>query len=1262
MPIRLSLLGVPELRTENDDSVDFPLGKPLALLSYLVLEDREVRRDELAQLLWPDSVPDRARHSIRQAIWLIRRKLGEEVIEGDDPVRVSCNALSCDVKEFEAALKKGDLDGARALWRGPLLSRLSLSDCRGWEHWREEQRELVQRGFFEALVDRSRAMVGEGRGEEVLPYLAEAVVLNPYSLGVRVLQVETLLELRQVAAARQALEEARREVGDGEGVEGELDRLEDRLRVVQARSSAEMPDRMGESVEFVGRAGELSDLRGLWKRVKSGRSGVACVVGATGIGKTRLAAEFLAVVEEGGGLVSRAKGYRGEHRIPWGTVADLVRQLMSMPGARGISSGSESVLRAVLPSLSGSGNGKGHVEGNGNGVGEVSPAAMADAVLDLVEAVAFEESLSVFIDDWQWVDKESRALLGKVMRGARGLSCLFLLAERTGERRLGQEGAESVTGELGGRRIVLSPLSEGELGELLGLLAEFTDPDGVDEMVGRIHGVTGGNPLFVGEILRKLAEEGVYRWEGGHWVLAVEGVPEELDLPESIQELIRERLGRLSPTAAQVAAALAGERRSVPVGMLRRRAGVDEAVFTRAIGELLDREVVEWVGAKELDFTHDQLREAVGVFYQPSRVERLGRWVRERPTMAAATVLGTAAIMILAILGSIYVLPGLLGAGGEEAATYPYGRGSFVIYELDSVWALIPPSREGGEWTRGGPFPGVPILPEETLRAVERALDGSLRLFGEHRPPDITPLVAEFHPDGGHQVLFQTLGDDGFKDYLPGAEEILIITENLATQDTYDIDLLSFSLATGETERLYRGREQISYAQWSPDGTRIALVLYSAIDTLALMTSSGSLIGRYPFDGYRSIRSLSWCQDNRNVVLTVETEDDRFGVLFDLEDQSVMEFGRDLRSFRDPICLGEGREALVFGWGGQGGALFLVDLRTGELSEISGTHVNYLRKLFWVPDQVEVPMRGIAITEAPDRIPWGRREHLEAMGVGTDGSFLEFTPTWESSDTGVISVSPTGEITGNRAGEAWVFAGFREYLRDSVRIQVEETGYSGEELLFRDPFSDEALPGWVLYGEPVPSVIASEGERVLSLNGDGSHRDGLILAEGFSMAQGATLEFEFKLPLHRADRQRVGVCLFEDSPSSSLGPTAPLRPPNRLCLIYPSAEQSKFRSDLAKVWSGPRSENPERAVSPTLPSDDWVHLALQIRADGETSILLERSLWVPTDGRVTIDPDKLWKIDFHGPSVDTQLLIRNVTVWRGERYSLPTPPTPPRTP
>ena len=87
MAFRLRLLGEPVIQAFDGGQVEFPIGKLMALVSFLTLEGREVGRDELASLLWPTSPPERARHSVRQAIWMIRRSLGEGAIEGDDPVR-----------------------------------------------------------------------------------------------------------------------------------------------------------------------------------------------------------------------------------------------------------------------------------------------------------------------------------------------------------------------------------------------------------------------------------------------------------------------------------------------------------------------------------------------------------------------------------------------------------------------------------------------------------------------------------------------------------------------------------------------------------------------------------------------------------------------------------------------------------------------------------------------------------------------------------------------------------------------------------------------------------------------------------------------------------------------------------------------------------------------------------------------------------------------------------------------------------------------
>ncbi len=651
MSFRLKLLGLPSLQREDGSDVEFPIGKPLALLSYLAFEYRPVRRDELAGLLWPDSSPDRARHSVRQAIWLIRRKLGEESIQGDDPVSLSETVVSSDLEEFWTALSEGDMEAATKVWRGPFLSRLVLSECRAWEQWREEQREVLRLSLFKSLLSRCEDLKVGGREEECLGYLEVLLRLNPFSLEGRVLHIECLLRLGRVPAARQALEEARRELEGVDGAAEAIGELEATLREQQARTDPGAQERVGESLELVGRADELSGLRSLWRRAMAGQPGSACILGPTGIGKTRLAHAFLTGIEATGARAVRAKGYRGEHRIPWGTVTDLIRQLLLLPGAKGISPGSDAVLRTVLPSLRTSGNGGGIGNGNGES-GEVQPAALSDAVADLVGAVGFEGPVALFIDDWQWADKESRSLLSRVMRQARGLPCFFLLAERTGERRLLQERAEILMKELGAPSFLLGPLAKEELGELIGLLAAISDPDQADRLVERIHRVTGGNPLFVGELFRKLGEEGVYRREGDAWILDAEEVPEELDLPESVQELIEGRLQRLSPTAAQVAGALATERRSVPSRMLRRKAGVDEAVFTRAVSELVDREVLTWVGPHDLDFEHDQLREAAGFFFEPDSRRRLTSWAAERPGWVAVGVTSLLASAVLVFTGT----------------------------------------------------------------------------------------------------------------------------------------------------------------------------------------------------------------------------------------------------------------------------------------------------------------------------------------------------------------------------------------------------------------------------------------------------------------------------------------------------------------------------------------------------------------------------------------------------------------------------------
>ena len=83
--LRLKTLGSIDLRADRGPSLDEELVQPkrVALLVYLAAQGGSFcRRDSLLALLWPELDTDRARHSLRQAVYQLRRGLGQGLILG----------------------------------------------------------------------------------------------------------------------------------------------------------------------------------------------------------------------------------------------------------------------------------------------------------------------------------------------------------------------------------------------------------------------------------------------------------------------------------------------------------------------------------------------------------------------------------------------------------------------------------------------------------------------------------------------------------------------------------------------------------------------------------------------------------------------------------------------------------------------------------------------------------------------------------------------------------------------------------------------------------------------------------------------------------------------------------------------------------------------------------------------------------------------------------------------------------------------------
>jgi serine/threonine-protein kinase len=157
-PILIDSYAAPSLRTLGGldlivRGAEVPLvlhqPKRLGLLIYLASAPAQGyrRRDTLLGLLWPDLDQERARGALRQALYMLRRELGEEVLRGrgEDEVGVDHDRLGFDAVAFERAVVAGDSQGAMELYRGDFLEGFYISGAAAeFDGWVSGERDRLR--------------------------------------------------------------------------------------------------------------------------------------------------------------------------------------------------------------------------------------------------------------------------------------------------------------------------------------------------------------------------------------------------------------------------------------------------------------------------------------------------------------------------------------------------------------------------------------------------------------------------------------------------------------------------------------------------------------------------------------------------------------------------------------------------------------------------------------------------------------------------------------------------------------------------------------------------------------------------------------------------------------------------------------------------------------------------------------------------------------------------------------------------------------
>jgi DNA-binding SARP family transcriptional activator/Tfp pilus assembly protein PilF len=211
--VGLRLLGVPAVEgVSNGGQAAASRPRSLALLALLAGEPGPSNRDRLLVYLWPDSSLDRARNSLKQAVFELRRALGQDaVLSSPAGLTLNRDRVRCDLWLFDARLAEGDLAGAVALATGPFLDGLFLSGLPEFERWVEGERQRIRRRVQEAIEELARAAAARQDHREAVGWWRRAAQADPLSGRAAVGLMRALAAAGDRAAALEhAREHARR--------------------------------------------------------------------------------------------------------------------------------------------------------------------------------------------------------------------------------------------------------------------------------------------------------------------------------------------------------------------------------------------------------------------------------------------------------------------------------------------------------------------------------------------------------------------------------------------------------------------------------------------------------------------------------------------------------------------------------------------------------------------------------------------------------------------------------------------------------------------------------------------------------------------------------------------------------------------------------------------------------------------------------------------------------------------------------------------
>lgn len=650
--LNMVLLGSCSLSHADGEPLDVRSRKEIALLVYLAHTGRPHRRAALADLLWDASSSKQSLSNLRTVLARLRKQVGDVLVPSREMLGYAPDARQqVDSVRFQAYFEgdeeirsRGDyerLQEVLSLYKGDFLAGLDLADGPRFDVWVTAERLRLQewmRTGYRRLAHYSLAHQLDG------VEVTEAWVLrDPLCEEAYASQIQANFMAGDHGAALQSYEKLR-DVMAAEldlAPSAETDTLAQKIRSHQLTAplassrpeslfSPDTPNLL--ELPLIGREVEFSLLSTAYQRSLSPSTQGIVLSSEAGGGRTRMVKEFLrwAMMQDADVLHVRATP--GAERLPYQPFVRMLRERLELEESPHdlLAYIWLAELAVILPELRERYPDLATVPDPADrSTRTMSTGRLFEAVARLGTALSRRRSLVLCIDDWHLVDSASRDLLfymGQVWLRQRASIFIVLtisdesLASESGQR----EWLSNWEREVSAAVVHLERLSPAHcIDSVAAWTGAGREPGAVNALGTLLYGATVGNPFFLVETVRLLAEEvpaaGIRDEDAMDKLVA--HAEAGLPLPASIRRAILARLSPLPDPAIFMLVAGAVLGRDFGFEEVCQIADIELMDGLRFLDALLGGQILAESGDDSFPycFFHEQIRNVVYTEAGPAR-------------------------------------------------------------------------------------------------------------------------------------------------------------------------------------------------------------------------------------------------------------------------------------------------------------------------------------------------------------------------------------------------------------------------------------------------------------------------------------------------------------------------------------------------------------------------------------------------------------------------------------------------------------------